>query len=118
MVSSNDAAGNLSSTYLVLDEFSTSVVNMANPNLGALQIEAIDLQFAEDSQLTITEAQLVALSDNSDTVTVTGGSDDTVTIAGAIKTDETVDVNGQMHDVYTLGDTGTLIIDDDINVVI
>ncbi|MCF3592989.1 Ig-like domain-containing protein [Rhodobacteraceae bacterium LMO-12] len=118
VVSSNDAAGNLSSTYLVLDEFSTSMVNMANPNLGALQIEAIDLQFAEDSQLTITEAQLVALSDNSDTVTVTGGSDDTVTIAGAIKTDETVDVNGQMHDVYTLGDTGTLIIDDDINVVI
>jgi len=118
VVSSNDAAGNMSSTYLVLDESSTSVVNMANPNLGALEIEAIDLQFAEDSQLTITEAQLKALSDNSDTVTVHGGSDDTVTITGAMRTGKTVDVGGETHEIYTLGETGTLIIDDDINVVI
>ena len=118
VVSSSDAAGNMSSTYLVLDESSTSVVNMANPNLGALQIEAIDLQFAEDSQLTITEAQLTALSDNSDTVVVHGGIDDTVTITGAIRTGAQVEVNGETHEVYTLGSTGTLIIDDDINVVI
>ena len=118
VVSSTDDAGNMSSTYLVLDETSTSVVNMANPSLGALQIEAIDLTFAEDSQLTITEAQLTALSENSDTVVVHGGSDDTVTITGPVRTGATVDMNGETHEVYTLGDTGTLIIDDDINVVI
>lgn len=118
VVSSTDAAGNMSSTYLVLDESSTSVVNMANPNLGALQIEAIDLQFAEDSQLTITEAQLTALSSNSDSVVIHGGTDDTVTITGAVRTGLTTEIEGQTHAVYTLGDTGTLIIDDDINVVI
>lgn len=118
VVTAEDDAGNMSSTYLVLDESSTSVVNMANPNLGDLQIEAIDLQFAEDSQLTITESQLIALSDNSDTVVVHGGSDDTVTITGAVNTGTSVDVDGQTHNVYTLGDSGTLIIDDDINVII
>ncbi|UYV37789.1 Ig-like domain-containing protein [Rhodobacteraceae bacterium D3-12] len=118
VVSAEDGAGNMSSTYLVLDESSTSVVNMANPSLGDLQIESIDLQFAEESQLTITEEQLVALSDNTDSVVVHGGSDDTVTITGATRTGETQNVNGEAHEVYTLGDTGTLIIDDDITVVI
>ncbi|MDQ2094802.1 Ig-like domain-containing protein [Rhodalgimonas zhirmunskyi] len=112
VVTETDAAGNSSGTYLVLDETSTSVVDMSNPSLGDLQIETIDLQFAEDSQLTITEAQLVALSSNSDEVYISGGSDDTVTITGAIRT-----VNGDGVDTYTLGD-GTLMIEDDINVII
>lgn len=118
VVTSTDDAGNQTGTYLVLDETSTSVVDMGYANLGDLQIEAIDLQFAEDSQLTITEAQLVALSDNSDNVAIHGGSDDTVTITGAVRTGETVSIDGQTHDVYTLGDTGRLVVDDDINVVI
>ncbi|MDU8927485.1 Ig-like domain-containing protein [Alisedimentitalea sp. MJ-SS2] len=118
VVTSSDDAGNMSATYLVLDESSTSVVDLSNPNLGDLQIEAIDLQFAEDSQLTVTEAQIVALSDNSDTVVIHGGVDDTVTATGAVNTGQTVDVNGETHAVYMLGDSATLIIDDDINVVI
>jgi hypothetical protein len=112
VVTETDAAGNSAGTYLVLDETSTSVVDMSNPNLGALQIETIDLQFAEDSQLTITEAQLVALSSNSDELYIGGGSDDTVTITGAIRTE-----NGNGVDTYVLGE-GTLMIEDDINVII
>lgn len=118
VVTSTDDAGNSSGTYLVLDESTTSVVDMSNTNLGDLQIEAIDLQFADESSLTITESELVALSDNSDTVTVHGGSDDTVTITGATNTGQSVDINGETHDVYTLGTEGTLLIDDDITVVI
>ncbi|NBR90448.1 MAG: hypothetical protein EBS68_11130, partial [Rhodobacteraceae bacterium] len=116
IVNSTDAAGNTSGTYLVLDEMSTSVVDLP-AGLSAHQIEAIDLQFAEDSHLTITEAQLKALSTNSDTVTIHGGSDDTVTALGAVAAGS-VQVEGQGYTVYTLGADGRLIIDEDITVLI
>ncbi len=116
IINSSDAAGNTSGTYLVLDEATTSVVDLPS-SLRAHQIEAIDLQFAEDSQLTITEAQLKALSTNSDTVTIHGGVDDTVTARGAVAAGS-VQVDGQGYVVYTLGADGRLIIDEDISVVI
>ncbi|MDQ7070159.1 MAG: Ig-like domain-containing protein [Rhodobacterales bacterium] len=118
VVTSEDAAGNVSGTYLVLDETATSNVELSNAGLGAYQIETVDLQFADDSNLTITEADLLALSSNSDTLVVTGGTDDSVTAIGAVNTGTTTTIDGQIHDVYTLGSTGTLIIDDDITVVI
>ncbi|WP_223227929.1 Ig-like domain-containing protein [Lutimaribacter pacificus] len=117
IVQSTDAAGNSSGTYLVLDEASTSQVDLSNPALGAFNIEAIDLQFAEDSQLTLTEAQIKALSANTDTLVISGGVDDTVTITGATHTGQSQTVGGQVHDVYTLGDA-TVLIDDDITTVI
>ena len=116
IVTASDAAGNASSTYVVLDETSTSVVNIANPNLQGFQIEAVDLRFGDQSQLTVTEAQVRGLSDVSDTLVVHGGSDDTVTILGA-QTRGNVDVNGESHTVYTLGDSATVIVDDDIHVI-
>lgn len=116
VISSTDAAGNVSGTYMVLDEVSTSVVDMP-AGLSNYQIESIDLQFAEDSVLTLTEAQVKALSTNSDTVTIHGGSDDTVNITGA-QARGSVQVDGQDYTVYTLGDEATLIIDENINVVI
>ena len=75
----------------------------------------MDLQFAEEANLTITEAALVNLSDSTDALTVHGGSDDTVTIAGATLTGST-NVDGQGFDIYSLGSEGTVILDDDINV--
>ena len=80
--------------------------------LSDFQIDTIDLHFAEDSNLTITEAQIKALSENSDTVTIRGGSDDSVTITGAIA--EGNDGNG--FNVFSLGDA-TLLIEDDITQV-
>ncbi|MFZ5964743.1 Ig-like domain-containing protein [Thalassococcus sp. BH17M4-6] len=119
VITATDTAGNSSGTYLVVDDTTTSVVDMtAAGTLGQFQIETIDLQFAEDSQLTITEAQLLALSSNSDTVTVEGGVDDMVTITGATLTGTTQGDNGEGYNVYELGQ-GTLLIDDEItNVVI
>ncbi len=116
IVNNTDAAGNTSGTYLVLDELTTSVVDLP-AGLAAHQIEAIDLRFAEDSQLTITEAQLRALSDNTDSLLVHGGTDDTVTARGAVAAGS-VQVAGQGYVVYTLGADGRLIIDDDIQVLI
>ena len=116
VVTSEDAAGNTSGTYVVLDdESANSTVNLGNPALGNYQIEAVELQFAEEANLTITEAQLLALSDSTNTLTIHGGSDDTVTIAGAQRTGSTT-VDGQTYDVYSLGTEGTIILDDDIAV--
>lgn len=115
IVSSTDNAGNTTGTYVVLDdESANSTVDMSNTNLGNYQINQVDLQFAEEAHLTITEAQLVGLADGTDTLTVTGGSDDEVTITGANQTGS-VTHGGQNFDVYSLG-TGTVLIEDDITV--
>lgn len=114
IVSATDGVGNTSSTYLALDDESAdSTVDLGVAGLGNLQIEAVDLQFAEEADLTITEAQLVALS-SSNTLTVHGGADDTVTLTGATRSSST-EVDGQSYDVYTMG-AGTIIIDDDIQI--
>lgn len=116
LVNATDSAGNTTGTYVALDdESANSTIDLGNPSLGNYQIEQVDLQFAEEANLTITEAQLVALSDNSDTLTIHGGSDDTVTIAGASRTGTTT-VEGQTYDVYSLGSDATVILDDDITV--
>ncbi|MEO1362490.1 MAG: Ig-like domain-containing protein [Pseudomonadota bacterium] len=115
VVTATDAAGNSTGTYVAFDdETAGSTISLGSPALGNYHIEQVDLQFAEEANLTITEAQLVALSDNSDTVVVHGGSDDTVTIAGATLTG-TTNVDGGTYDVFSLG-TGTVILDDEINV--
>lgn len=114
IVTSTDNAGNTTGTYLVLDDStSNAAVDLSNSSLGNYEINSVELAFAEAAQLTITEAQLLNLSDTSNTLTIHGG-DDTVTIAGATQTGQT-SVGGQNYDVYSLGE-GTLIIDDDITV--
>ncbi|MFT5784772.1 MAG: hypothetical protein ACI9KK_000115 [Ascidiaceihabitans sp.] len=115
IVTSTDTAGNTSGTYVVLDdESANSTVDLGNPNLGNYQIEAVELQFAEEAQVSITEAQLVGLSDDTNTLTIHGGSDDTVNISGAVRTGQT-QADGETYDVYSLGE-GTVLIDDDITV--
>jgi hypothetical protein len=116
IVSSTDSAGNSSGTYVVLDdESANSTVDLSNNSLGNYQIETVDLQFAEEAHLTITEAQLVNLADGTDTLTIIGGGDDEVTITGANQTGSTTGADGQTYDVYSLGE-GTVLIDDDITV--
>jgi hypothetical protein len=116
VVSATDPGGNTSSTYVVLDETSTSVVNIANPNLAAFDIETIDLRFGDQAQLALSEEQVLALSGNSDRVLVQGGADDNLTISGAQSAGST-QIDGQTYDVYTLGTDATLVVDDDIQIV-
>lgn len=119
VVSRTDEAGNTAGTFLVFDESATSEVDLGNANLAEFNIEIVDLELAEDSELTITEEQLLALSSNNNGLTVYGGVDDMVTITGATLTGTTSDDNGHTLNVYSLGDDGTVLIDDDItNVVI
>ncbi|MBY6113608.1 Ig-like domain-containing protein [Mameliella alba] len=115
VLASTDPAGNTSGSYLVTDDPATNTVLMSDDIASALsefQIDTIDLHFAEDSNLTITEAQIKALSDHTDTVVIRGGADDSVTITGA--TAEGNDGNG--FNVFSLGDA-TLLIEDDITQV-
>lgn len=112
VVSHTDDAGNTAGTYLVVNESGTAEVTAGNPALGDHQIEAIDLSFAENSHLTITEAQLLSLSSHTDTVKVYGGSDDSVTISGATLTGTESDGTHDFN-VYALGD-GTVMIEDEI----
>lgn len=119
VVSAQDDAGNVSDTMIVLDDNATNAGTLDHAQTGNFQIEALELDYASDTSLTLTEAQIRDLSDTSDTLTIHGGSDDQVTVTGAVKTGQTETIDGEGYDVYTIGDDGvTLVIDQDINVII
>jgi len=117
VVTNTDEAGNASSTYVVLDETSTTAVDVGSIGLNGFNIDEIDLRLGDQRELTITEQDLRDLSENGDQLVVRGGSDDTVTITGAT-TSGTTDIGGEAFNVYTLGDGATVVVDDEINVVL
>lgn len=118
IVNATDDAGNTSGTYLVLDdEAATNSVDLTNMNLGDYQIENLDLDFAEAASVVIDEASLLALSTESNTLTIHGSAEDQVTIQGGIS-QGTQDVDGQTFNVYSVGAEGTLLVDQEIPVTI
>lgn len=119
VISSTDASGNQSGTLFVYDQGApgSNAVDRHNPGLDGFNIGSVDLNFAEDATLTLTEADLVGLSDSTNTLTIHGGVDDTVTMIGAQSVGTSV-IDGQTYDIYSLGDDGTVIINEDINIVI
>lgn len=119
IVSSTDAAGNTSGTYLVLDdETSTNTVDLTNLNLGDFQIENLDLDFAEAASVTIDEASLLALSTSSNTLTIHGSAEDEVIIQGGVAQGTAQGANGETFNVFAVGAEGTLLVDQDIPVTI
>ena len=119
VISGQDDAGNRSDTLLVVDDNATNAGTVEHAAIGNFQIQGIELDYAADVNLTLTENQIKELSDTSDTLTIHGGSDDTVNVTGAQATGDTVRIEGEDYDVYTIGDDGvSLVIDQDINVVI
>ena len=119
VVTETDAAGNASGTLLVLEDNADNASTIENAGLSDFDIGAIDLDYAVDTNLTLTEEQITAMAENSDSLTITGGSDDTVTIAGASATGETEEINGEDYDIYTVGDDGaTVVVDQDVNLLI
>ncbi|WP_371223336.1 Ig-like domain-containing protein [Roseovarius sp. 2305UL8-3] len=117
VVTHTDDAGNASSTYVVLDETATTAVDVGSISLTGFNIDEIDLRLGDQRELTITEQQLRDLSENGDQLLVRGGSDDTVTITGA-SASGTTSIEGEVFNVYTLGDGATVVVDDEINVVV
>lgn len=118
IVSYVDNAGNASGALLVSDDPASNAVTFTDQMaqaIGAFDVELIDLRFAEDTNLTMTEHQIRALSGTTDTVAVLGGSDDSVNVRGASLTG-TTEVDGNGFNVYILGDS-TILIDDEITKV-
>ncbi len=122
IIKETDDAGNTSGTYVVL-EGGAAVQDVSNAGLGAHNIETIDLG-AADTTLTLTEADILALSSNTDVVKIRGeaaglgeaDSGDAVNIAGATANGQTTDADGVTYNVYDLGGS-TVWIDEDITSV-
>lgn len=116
-----DTLGNGSSTLLVLEDNATTASTLNHAGLGGLNIDELDLGAASNVSLVLTEADIKALSENSDTLTIHSGNvqgDDSVTVTGATLTG-TQNVGGEQYNVYTIGNDGaTLVIDQDVNVII
>ena len=118
VITATDDAGNLNGTYVVLDDESAATqVTLDAASLGDYNIGTLDLNFAEEGKLTIDETTLLALSSDTNELQINGGADDTVTITGATAAGSEVR-DGQTYNIYTLGDEGTLVIDDDVTVVL
>ena len=117
VITGTDAAGNANSTYLVLDEAGVTTVDLGSNAVDGFNIETVDLRFSDQTELTITADMLAGLSENSDTLLVRGGTDDTLTLSGASKTG-TKDVDGEAYSVYSFDNGSSIVVDDDIKTVI
>ncbi len=118
VVSRVDDAGNTSATLVVLEDGAGNATTIGHAGLNGFDIQALNLDYGENTNLTLNEAQIKALSGSTDTLTIHGGSDDTVTVSGAVNSGSTT-IDGQTYNVYTIGNDGaTLVIEQDINVII
>ncbi|MEP0153360.1 Ig-like domain-containing protein [Pseudophaeobacter sp.] len=121
VVTNVDSLGNGSSTLLVLEDNATTASTLDHASLGQFNIDELDLGAASNVSLVLTEADIKALSENSDTLTIHSGStpgDDSVTVTGATL-EGTRNVGGENYNVYTVGTDGaTLVIDQDVTVII
>ncbi|MFS4581950.1 Ig-like domain-containing protein [Phaeobacter sp. C3_T13_0] len=122
VLSRNDNLGNTSSTLVVFDDNATNAGTLDHAGLGQFNIDHLDLQFATDVNLTLNEADIKALSNNSDTLTIHGSDNDadTITLTGGNAASAgTRVVDGELYNVYTIGNDGTtLVVDQDVQVVI
>ncbi|TPD98942.1 Ig-like domain repeat protein, partial [Stenotrophomonas maltophilia] len=81
-------------------------------------IERIDLGTGDPgSVLTLTAAEVDAITDGNNTLQITGESNDTLNVAGAVDTGTTQLINGITYDVYTFGSTTLLVEDNTVQVV-
>ncbi|RPE66453.1 Ig-like domain-containing protein [Pacificibacter maritimus] len=124
VVSSEDDAGNTSETLFVLDTGSTRPegvyfnVDVDNIGLGDFDLGAIDLQFVNGGEVTLSASDLARLTGEDNTLTVHGGGDDRVVLTDAATEAGSTDIDGQSYDIYTLGDDSVLFVDADIDVVL
>jgi hypothetical protein len=124
VVSSLDDAGNTSDTLFVLDTGSTRPegvyfsVDTDNSGLGDFDLGAIDLQFVNGGEVTLSAADLARLTGEDGTLTVHGGGDDRVVLTDDATSGGSTNIDGQSYDIYTLGDDSVLFVDANIDVVL
>ncbi|WP_411969647.1 Ig-like domain-containing protein [Pseudomonas sp. p1(2021b)] len=89
-------------------------------SVGTLSnIERIDLGKGDDgSVLTLTAAEVDVITDANNTLQITGESNDTLNVAGAVDTGTTQLIDGVTYDVYTFGSSTLLIEENTVQVVV
>ncbi len=118
VVNTTDLAGNESSTLLVVNNTNAPEVDLSRNGLSGFDFSAIDLTFAPDAYLSITEAQILNITGADKTLVVKGAEDDRVSIVGGTATGATREIDGEMYNIYTVGASGaTILLDDDITVI-
>ncbi|MGY4527266.1 Ig-like domain-containing protein [Pseudomonas sp. TE21394] len=82
-------------------------------------IERIDLGSGDSgSVLTLTAAEVDAITDGNNVLQVTGENNDTLNVVGAVNTGTTQEINGITYDVYSFGSSTLLIEDNTVQVVV
>ncbi len=114
VVNTQDAAQNESSTLLIVNNTNAPVVDLNRAGLASFDLSAIDLTVAPQAQISITAAQLNAITGPDHSLIIKGGADDTVTLVGGAATTTTKDINGETYKLYTLGTGASVLVDDDI----
>ncbi len=115
VVNTQDAAHNESSTLLIVNNTNAPVVDLGRAGLANFDLSAIDLTVAPQAQLSITEAQLKAITGPDHSLIIKGGADDTVSLIGGVATGTIKDINGEHYKLYTLGTGASVLVDDDIH---
>jgi hypothetical protein len=93
--------------------FSNGVnINYGTGGTGTLtNIERIDMGKGDaGSTLTLNAAQVAAITDGNHTLQITGDSNDTLNVSGALDTHSSQTVGGLVYDVYSYG-TSTLLVE-------
>jgi len=118
IISATDGANNTQSTYYVFEQGGqNTTTDLSNAAFGSHDISAVNLDF-EEVNLVLTEADVLALSSDTDTLFVQGNADDSVTLTGATTQGNTMtdDTTGQTYTEYTLGEA-TIWIENEIPTV-
>ncbi len=114
VVNTQDAAHNESSTLLIVNNTNAPIVDLNRAGLASFDLSAIDLTVAPQAHLSITEAQLKAITGPDHSLIIKGGADDMVSLIGGIDTGTAKVINGHSYSLYTLGTGASVLVDDDI----
>lgn len=116
VIRDQDAAGNESSTLYIRNTTGEVVVDASRAGLSGFDFGTIDLT-AADASLTLTEAQINALTGTDKQLTVTGDTDDVVNLVGGVATGTTTMIDGETYKLYLVGSGGaSVLVDDDITI--
>jgi len=90
-----------------------------SPSTGTLQsIERFDLGHGDSgSVLTLTAAEVAVITDDNNTLQITGEANDTLNVAGAVNAG-TQQIDGISYDVYSFGNTTLLVEENTVKVVV
>jgi len=115
VINTRDAAGNEANTLFIKNTATGVSVDLNREGLAAFDLSTIDLTRAPDARLSITAQQLEAITGPDERLFIRGEASDSVTLHNVTAVRENVTVNGQIYDIYTLGNNGAqVLLEDDV----